>query len=86
MPDQEQTNLSLLTGMNTQLEAITQALSRAQQDKAFNQTLLGSNRPIDMFLNLGRVRRRPTSSWPLYKSSSPHCGRNIRTNILTSLN
>lgn len=41
LPDEEQTNLSLLTGMNTQLEAITQALSRAQQDKAFNQTLLG---------------------------------------------
>jgi protein tyrosine kinase modulator len=40
LPDEEQTNLSLLTGMNTQLEAINQALSRAQQDKAFNQTLL----------------------------------------------
>lgn len=40
LPDQEQTNLSLLTGMNSQLEASTQALSRAQQDKAFNQTLL----------------------------------------------
>ena len=40
LPDQEQTNLSLLTGMNSQLEANTQALSRAQQDKAFNQTLL----------------------------------------------
>lgn len=40
LPDEEQTNLSLLAGMNTQLEAITQAVSRAQQDKAFNQTLL----------------------------------------------
>ncbi|MGI0085150.1 MAG: GumC family protein, partial [Nitrososphaerales archaeon] len=40
LPDEEQTNLSLLSGMNTQLEAATQALSRAQQDKAFNQTLL----------------------------------------------
>ena len=40
LPDQEQTNLSLLTGANSQLEANTQALSRAQQDKAFNQTLL----------------------------------------------
>jgi protein tyrosine kinase modulator len=40
LPDEEQTNLSLLAGMNTQLEAITQAISRAQQDKAFNQTLL----------------------------------------------
>jgi polysaccharide chain length determinant protein (PEP-CTERM system associated) len=40
LPEQEQTNLSLLSGMNTQLEAVTQALSRAQQDKTFNQTLL----------------------------------------------
>jgi len=40
LPDQEQTNLSLLTGVNSQLEANTQALGRAQQDKAFNQTLL----------------------------------------------
>lgn len=40
LPDQEQTNLGLLTGMNSQLEANTQALSRAQQDRAFNQTLL----------------------------------------------
>jgi len=40
LPDREQANLSLLTGINSQLEANTQALSRAQQDKAFNQTLL----------------------------------------------
>lgn len=40
LPEEEQTNLSLLTGMNTQLEATTQGLSRAQQDKAINETLL----------------------------------------------
>jgi uncharacterized protein involved in exopolysaccharide biosynthesis len=40
LPDEEQTNLSLLMGTNTQLEANTQALSRAQQDKAFNESLL----------------------------------------------
>jgi protein tyrosine kinase modulator len=39
LPEQEQTNLSLLMGMNSQLEANTQALSRAQQDKAFNESL-----------------------------------------------
>src|SRR5260370_30951167 len=37
---EEQTNLSLLMGMNSQLEANTQALSRAQQDKIFNESLL----------------------------------------------
>jgi polysaccharide chain length determinant protein (PEP-CTERM system associated) len=41
LPDEEQTNLSLLLGMNSQLEANTQALSRAQQDKVFNESLLG---------------------------------------------
>src|SRR6266852_9436658 len=40
LPEEEQTNLSLLMGMNSQLEANTQALSRAQQDKAFNESLL----------------------------------------------
>lgn len=40
LPEEEQTNLSLLTGMNTQLEAATQALNRAQQDKAFNEAIL----------------------------------------------
>jgi polysaccharide chain length determinant protein (PEP-CTERM system associated) len=41
LPEEEQTNLSILTGMNSQLEANIQALSRAQQDKAFNESLLG---------------------------------------------
>ncbi len=40
LPEEEQTNLSLLGALNTQLEANTQALSRAQQDKAFNESLL----------------------------------------------
>jgi polysaccharide chain length determinant protein (PEP-CTERM system associated) len=40
LPEEEQTNLSLLTGMNAQLEANVQALSRAQQDKAFSESLL----------------------------------------------
>src|SRR6266481_4256736 len=39
LPEEEQTNLSLLMGMNAQLEANTQTLSRAQQDKAFNESL-----------------------------------------------
>src|ERR1019366_6133932 len=40
LPDQEQTNLNLLTGMTSQLEASTQALSRAQQDKSFAESVL----------------------------------------------
>jgi polysaccharide chain length determinant protein (PEP-CTERM system associated) len=40
LPEEEQTNLNLLSGMNSQLEANVQALSRAQQDKTFNESLL----------------------------------------------
>lgn len=40
LPEEQQTNLSLLTGMNNQLEATTQALSRAQQDKVTTETML----------------------------------------------
>ena len=42
LPDNEQMNLGMLTGMNTQLDALTQAISRAQQDKAMNESLLAS--------------------------------------------
>jgi polysaccharide chain length determinant protein (PEP-CTERM system associated) len=42
LPEEEQTNLSLLTSTNSQLEATTQALSRAEQDRAFNESLLSS--------------------------------------------
>ena len=40
LPEEEQTNLSILMGTNAQLEANTQALSRAQQDKAFTESVL----------------------------------------------
>jgi len=42
LPDNEQANLGLLTTLNTQLDAYTQAVSRAQQDKAVNESLLSS--------------------------------------------
>jgi polysaccharide chain length determinant protein (PEP-CTERM system associated) len=40
MPEQEQANLAMLGTMNSQLDATTQALSRAQEDKSLNETLL----------------------------------------------
>ncbi len=40
LPDEEQTNLNLLTGLTSQLDAASQALARAQQDKTFTQTML----------------------------------------------
>ena len=41
LPEQSQTNLNLLTGLSSQLEASTQALSRAQQDKSFTESVMG---------------------------------------------
>ena len=36
LPDQEQTNLGRPAGMNSQLDVLTQAVNRAQQDKVMN--------------------------------------------------
>ncbi|HTP70380.1 MAG TPA: Wzz/FepE/Etk N-terminal domain-containing protein [Dongiaceae bacterium] len=40
LPEEQQSNMSMLTGLYTQLEAANQQLSRSQQDKTFNETLL----------------------------------------------
>jgi len=40
LPDDEQTNLNLLTGLTSQLDAANQALARAQQDKSFAESML----------------------------------------------
>jgi polysaccharide chain length determinant protein (PEP-CTERM system associated) len=40
LPDEEQANLNLLMGLTSQLDATTQALSRAQQDKSFAESML----------------------------------------------
>jgi polysaccharide chain length determinant protein (PEP-CTERM system associated) len=55
LPDQEQANLGLLTGMNTQLEAITQAVNRGQQDKAMTESLLASQLATWKAVNRGET-------------------------------
>jgi polysaccharide chain length determinant protein (PEP-CTERM system associated) len=40
LPDEEKSNLNLLTGLTSQLDAATQALARAQQDKGFAESML----------------------------------------------
>lgn len=40
LPDESNTNLNILTGLTSQLEAVTQALGRAQQDKAYAESVL----------------------------------------------
>src|SRR6266481_5488363 len=82
LPEEEQTNLNILTGMNTQLEANTQALSRAQQDKAFNESLLGQQEanwktsqtgqnPETAEQQLGTLQDQLTSLQARYTSEHP---------------
>lgn len=40
LPDQEAANLNMLTTLNTQLDATTQALARMEQDKSYEQAML----------------------------------------------
>lgn len=40
LPDDQQTNLNLLAGMAQRLDAVTQALSRAEQEKTFTESVL----------------------------------------------
>lgn len=40
LPDETQTNLNLLASLNTQLEVVTQGLSRARQDEVYTESLL----------------------------------------------
>lgn len=54
LPEEEQTNLNLLNGMNSQLEASTQALSRATQEKALNETLLNQQEANWKILRTGQ--------------------------------
>jgi polysaccharide chain length determinant protein (PEP-CTERM system associated) len=41
LPENDQRNLGLLGSLNVELDATTQAMTRTQQDKSFNETLLG---------------------------------------------
>ncbi len=40
LPGQEQTNFAMLTSLNAQLDAVTQAITRLQQDKTYTETML----------------------------------------------
>jgi len=42
LPGDEENNLKILMGLNAQLEANTQTLNRAQQDKAYTESMLAS--------------------------------------------
>jgi uncharacterized protein involved in exopolysaccharide biosynthesis len=40
LPDQAQGNLNVLMGLNSQLDAVNQAIARAQQDKTYTESIL----------------------------------------------
>src|SRR5581483_4210026 len=46
LPEDEATNINVLQGLNSQLEAATQSISRAQQDKTFAQAELNQQLAI----------------------------------------
>lgn len=77
LPDEQQANMNLLAGLNTQLDASTQALSRAQQDKSFAESVLAqqlasqsSDNPsvqkqlMDMQNELAALRTKYTDDHP----------------------
>lgn len=82
LPEREQTNLNILMGLNTQLEATTQALSRAQQDKNFAESVLtqqlavwqasqaGQN-PETMEQKLSNLEKELTSLQLVYTDAHP---------------
>jgi len=82
LPEEEQSNLNILTGMNAQLGANTQALSRAHQDKAFNESLIGQQEanwkasqtgqnPETAEQQLGALQDQLTSLQARYTSEHP---------------
>jgi len=61
--------LNLLTGLTSQLEASTQALSRAQQDKSFAESVLSQQMSAWQATQSGQIPKRSTSNWPPCKHS-----------------
>ena len=67
LPDEEQTNLNLLTGLTSQLDAATQALARAQQDKGFAESHVDAT-------GCGLAGSLRAATIPIrWSSSSGHC-------------
>lgn len=46
LPGEEQTNMNMLTSLNTQLDAATQALSRMEQDKSYLEAMITQQQGI----------------------------------------
>jgi polysaccharide chain length determinant protein (PEP-CTERM system associated) len=53
LPEEQQTNLSIMAGMGSQLDAVTQALNRAQQERDTTETMLNLQEANWKALQLG---------------------------------
>jgi polysaccharide chain length determinant protein (PEP-CTERM system associated) len=82
LPDEEQTNLNLLTNLTSQLDAATQALARAQQDKSFTEAVLtqqvaawqstqGGNSPDTLETQLAALQTQLTDLQARYTDDYP---------------
>ena len=82
LPGQEQTSLSMLGSLNSQLDAVNQALSRAQQDKAYMESLLAqqlaawhasqsSNNPQDLDQQISILQAQLVQLEAKYTSNHP---------------
>jgi len=61
LPDEAQTNFSLLTGLASELDAVTQALNRAQQDKVFVESSLSQQIAAAKLSPVGENPENPLS-------------------------
>jgi len=82
LPEQEQTNLNILSGLRSQFDAATQTLNRAYQDKAYSESLLaqqmaswerskaGSN-PLPLEQQLANLQSQLVTLEARYTSNHP---------------
>jgi hypothetical protein len=62
LPGDEDNNLKILMGLNSQLDANTQNLNRAQQDKSYTESLLAQQLAAWKAAQSIRPTRRPCRS------------------------
>ena len=69
LPDESSPNVNMLTSLNTQLEAATQALGRMEQDRAYTQSLLAQAQAAEPPPSVGSVNG-PSPTLALEKAQS----------------
>jgi uncharacterized protein involved in exopolysaccharide biosynthesis len=75
LPGQEENNLKILMGLNSQLESNTQTLNRAQQDKSYTESMLAQQLAAWRGPNPRLTRKRSKSSFPTCSRNCCNCRR-----------